>query len=133
MARPGRSSTRANPRPALLKLAKTYAQLLLHGDTVDVVEDKKVTIGGRTGHTYAVRAGYRDVVNQPAFLRITVLTAPEGAQRRAAGPRAPRRPGLAARDRHDHGGCAIALTRHDGEDLAASARLVGRSDYSEAT
>ncbi|WP_061296889.1 hypothetical protein [Herbidospora cretacea] len=78
MARPGEKLDAADPRPALLKLAKTYSQLLLHGDTVDVVDDEKVATGGRTGHTYAVRASYRDVVNQPAFLRVTVLTAPEG-------------------------------------------------------
>ncbi|GLX98166.1 hypothetical protein [Herbidospora sp. NBRC 101105] len=78
MARPGDKLDAADPRPALLKLAETYSRLLLHGDTIDVVEDKKVEIGGRTGHTRAVRAGYRDVVNQPAFLRVTVLTAEEG-------------------------------------------------------
>ncbi|WP_066373354.1 hypothetical protein [Herbidospora mongoliensis] len=78
MARPGDKLDAGNARPALLRLAETYGRLLLHGDTVDVVEDKKVSVGGRTGHTRAVRAVYRDVVNQPSFLRITVLTAPEG-------------------------------------------------------
>ncbi|GAB1820737.1 hypothetical protein [Herbidospora sp. RD11066] len=78
MARPGEKFDAGDPRPATVRIAETYSRLLLHGDTVDVVEDEKVTIGGRTGHTRAVRAVYRDVVNQPAFLRVTVLTAPEG-------------------------------------------------------
>nr|WP_062335914.1 hypothetical protein [Herbidospora sakaeratensis] len=78
MARPGEKLDAADPRPALLKLAETYSRLLLQGDTVDVIEDEKVEIGGRTGHTRAMRAEYRDVVNQPAFLRVTVLTAEEG-------------------------------------------------------
>ncbi|WP_214106540.1 hypothetical protein [Acrocarpospora catenulata] len=78
MARPGDPVDPSALRPALVDLTDLYARLLLHGDKLDVVEDKAVTIGGRAGHTRALRAEYTDVVNQPAFLRVTLLTAPSG-------------------------------------------------------
>lgn len=78
MARPGERVDPPNLRSAVVDLSDLYSQLLLHGDTVSVVDDQAVTVNGRPGHTRAVRAEYRDVVNEPAFMRVTVLTRPEG-------------------------------------------------------
>ncbi|GAA0429655.1 hypothetical protein Acor_40500 [Acrocarpospora corrugata] len=78
MLRPGDPLDAAAIRPELVELTELYSRLLLHGDTVDVVEDKAITVDGRTGHTRALHAEYRDVVNRPAFLRVTILTAPAG-------------------------------------------------------
>ncbi|WP_165977418.1 hypothetical protein, partial [Nonomuraea diastatica] len=50
--------------------AELYSRLLLKGDRVTVVEDKQLP----GGHTRALRAEYRDVVNRPAFLRVMLLT-----------------------------------------------------------
>ncbi|MFC6082259.1 hypothetical protein [Sphaerisporangium aureirubrum] len=74
MTRPGDSVAVSGPRAATLSLTELYARLLLHGDTVDVVDDRPVETGGYTGHSRALRAGYSDVVNRPAYLRVTVLT-----------------------------------------------------------
>jgi hypothetical protein len=49
--------------------AEVYSDLLLKGDKVEVVEDKALA----QGHTRALRAQYLDVVNRPAFLRVTLL------------------------------------------------------------
>ncbi|GAA4563512.1 hypothetical protein [Planotetraspora kaengkrachanensis] len=78
MARPEVHVDPAGLAPAVRDLSDLYAKLLLHGDEVTVVDDRDVTIGGRPGHTRAVRAEYRDVVNQPAFMRVTLLTRPDG-------------------------------------------------------
>ncbi|WP_084960660.1 hypothetical protein [Thermoactinospora rubra] len=51
--------------------ASQYASLMLQGDRVSVVTD--------TPATRAVRAEYTDVVNRPAYLRVTLLTRPRGA------------------------------------------------------
>ncbi|WP_219461817.1 hypothetical protein [Nonomuraea rhizosphaerae] len=50
--------------------AELYSRLLLKGDKVEVVEDKEIA----QGHTRALRAQYADVVNRPAFLRVTLLS-----------------------------------------------------------
>ncbi|WP_188190676.1 hypothetical protein [Nonomuraea sp. SYSU D8015] len=50
--------------------AELYSRLLLKGDRVSVVEDKEIP----QGHTRALRAEYQDVVNRPAFLRVTLIT-----------------------------------------------------------
>ncbi|WP_165959479.1 hypothetical protein, partial [Nonomuraea longispora] len=55
---------------AAKEAAELYSRLLLKGDRVTVVEDKKLP----DGHTRALRAEYRDVVNRPAFLRVMLLT-----------------------------------------------------------
>ena len=74
MARPGESVAVSGPKAATLELADLYGRLLLHGDTVDVVDDRPVTVAGYTGHSRALRASYTDVVNRPAYLRVTLLT-----------------------------------------------------------
>jgi len=61
-------------RAATTELSDLYARLLLHGDEVKVVDDTEITVGARTGHTRALRAEYRDVVNRPAYLRVVLLT-----------------------------------------------------------
>ncbi|GAA1261131.1 hypothetical protein GCM10009677_10700 [Sphaerisporangium rubeum] len=78
MTRPGDPVAVSGPRAAALSLTELYARLLLHGDTVDTVDDRPVETGGYTGHSRALRAGYSDVVNRPAYLRVTVL-AKDGA------------------------------------------------------
>ncbi|OPG12038.1 hypothetical protein [Microbispora sp. GKU 823] len=78
MARPGDRVDPPNLRSAVIDLSDLYTQLLLHGDKVEVLDDRAVTVGGRPGHTRAVRAEYTDVVNEPAFMRVTLLTRPEG-------------------------------------------------------
>jgi hypothetical protein len=76
MARP--ATVQGELRAGLLDLTDLYARLLLHGDTVDVADDRSVTVGGWPGHTRALRAQYKDVVNRPAYLRVTLVTGPEG-------------------------------------------------------
>ncbi|GGO15232.1 hypothetical protein GCM10010116_30560 [Microbispora rosea subsp. aerata] len=78
MARPGNRVDPPNLRSAVIDLSDLYTQLLLHGDKVEVLDDRAVTVGGRPGHTRAVRAEYTDVVNEPAFMRVTLLTRPDG-------------------------------------------------------
>ncbi|MGW5264313.1 hypothetical protein ACWEQG_25350 [Microbispora sp. NPDC004025] len=78
MARPGDRVDPPNLRSAVIDLSDLYTQLLLHGDKVEVLDDRAVTVGGRPGHTRAVRAEYTDVVNEPAFMRVTLLTRPDG-------------------------------------------------------
>ncbi|WP_248960477.1 hypothetical protein [Sphaerisporangium perillae] len=79
MTRPGESVAVSGPRAATLELADLYGRLLLHGDTVDVVDDRSITVGGYTGHSRALRATYTDVVNQPSYLRVTLLTKGDGS------------------------------------------------------
>ncbi len=78
MARPGDPVDPPHLRSAVIDLTDLYTRLLLHGDDVEVVDDHAVTVNGRPGHTRAIRAEYRDVVNEPAFLRVTLLTRPDG-------------------------------------------------------
>ncbi|MBP2705236.1 hypothetical protein JOL79_15575 [Microbispora sp. RL4-1S] len=78
MARPGEGVDPPNLRSAVIDLSELYARLLLQGDDVEVVDDRAVTVNGRPGHTRAVRATYSDVVNEPAFMRVTLLTRPDG-------------------------------------------------------
>ncbi|MFE3453187.1 hypothetical protein ACFXJ8_30115 [Nonomuraea sp. NPDC059194] len=59
---------------ATAEAAELYARLLLHGDKVTVVADAPITIGPYGGHTRSLRAEYKDVVNQPAYLRVMLLT-----------------------------------------------------------
>ncbi|MEQ4718697.1 hypothetical protein [Nonomuraea sp. B19D2] len=59
-----------NAEKATAEAAELYSRLLLKGDRVTVVENKELP-GGRTR---ALRAEYQDVVNRPAFLRVTLLT-----------------------------------------------------------
>ncbi|MEV0582275.1 hypothetical protein [Nonomuraea sp. NPDC050310] len=54
----------------LKALATDYAALLLQGDRTSIVTDSAVT--------HAVRAEYDDVVNRPAYLRVTLLTPERG-------------------------------------------------------
>ncbi|MFG1753765.1 hypothetical protein [Streptosporangium sandarakinum] len=65
-------------RKETVRLADLYGRLLLHGDEVKVVEDREVTVGGRTGYSRTLRAEYRDVVNRPAYLRVVFLTGQTG-------------------------------------------------------
>lgn len=78
MARPEERVDPPNLRSVVIELSDLYARLLLHGDETEVVDDRAVTINGRPGHTRAVRAAYRDVVNEPAFMRVTLLTRSDG-------------------------------------------------------
>lgn len=78
MARPGDAVPPAGLRQAALELTDLYARLLLHGDKVTVVDDRGLTVNGRTAHTRSLRAEYRDVVNRPSYLRVTVLGGGEG-------------------------------------------------------
>jgi hypothetical protein len=55
---------------AVKEAATRYSRLLLKGDQVSVVEDEPVA----QGHTRALRASYDDIVNRPAYLRVTILT-----------------------------------------------------------
>ncbi|MEU4829175.1 hypothetical protein [Streptosporangium sp. NPDC023615] len=64
----------ADARAATTELSELYARLLLHGDDVKVVDDTEITVGPRTGYTRSLRAEYRDVVNRPSYLRVTLLT-----------------------------------------------------------
>lgn len=59
-----------DPKKATAQAAELYSRLLLKGDRVTVVDDRKLP----GGHTRALRAEYRDVVNRPAFLRVMLLT-----------------------------------------------------------
>ncbi|WP_433253253.1 hypothetical protein ACQPYK_09550 [Streptosporangium sp. CA-135522] len=68
----------ADARKAAVELADLYARLLLHGDEVEVVDERPVTVGGRTGYSRSLRAEYRDVVNRPAYLRVVFLTGAAG-------------------------------------------------------
>ncbi|MFD1936508.1 hypothetical protein ACFSKW_34045 [Nonomuraea mangrovi] len=61
---------------ATAEAAELYSRLLLHGDKVTVVEDRSIAIGPYSGHTRSLRAEYKDVVNQPAYLRVMLLTKP---------------------------------------------------------
>ncbi|MDH2430010.1 hypothetical protein [Sphaerisporangium sp. TRM90804] len=74
MTRPGDSVAVSGPKAATRELADLYSRLLLHGDTIDVLDDRAITVGRYAGHTRAVRARYSDVVNQPAYLRVALLT-----------------------------------------------------------
>jgi hypothetical protein len=78
MARPEEHVDAARLGPAVADLSNLYTRLLLHGDKIDVVEDHDITINGMPAHTRAVRAEYSDVVNQPAFMRVTLVTRPDG-------------------------------------------------------
>ncbi|MGW0193155.1 hypothetical protein [Nonomuraea sp. NPDC003201] len=69
MARPVTGAV-ADAKKATAEAAELYSRLLLKGDRVTVVEDKEFP----GGHTRALRAEYQDVVNRPAFLRVTLLT-----------------------------------------------------------
>ncbi|GLW05047.1 hypothetical protein Misp01_01770 [Microtetraspora sp. NBRC 13810] len=73
MARTGPDQGARPLREITLELAELYAGLLLHGDTVDVVHDGPVSVAGYPGHSRSVLAGYDDVVNRPAYLRVVVL------------------------------------------------------------
>ncbi len=79
-----------------LELAEQYSRLLLHGDRVIVVADRPVTVDGRAGHTRELRAEYRDVVNRPSYLRVTVLSAPGGGSTVLLGVAQPDTPGARA-------------------------------------
>jgi hypothetical protein len=63
----------ASPKKAAADAADLYSRLLLKGDRVALVDDRAVP----GGHTRAFRAEYRDVVNRPAHLRVTLLTRSE--------------------------------------------------------
>ncbi|MEV4286581.1 hypothetical protein AB0K40_13855 [Nonomuraea bangladeshensis] len=60
----------ADAKEATAEAAELYSRLLLKGDRVKVVEDRQIP----GGHTRALRAEYRDVVNRPAYLRVMLLT-----------------------------------------------------------
>ncbi|MFI6900980.1 hypothetical protein ACIBKY_06955 [Nonomuraea sp. NPDC050394] len=59
-------------RTMVADTAQLYSRLLLKGDKVDIVDDRALP----QGYTRALRAEYRDVVNRPAYLRVTLLTRP---------------------------------------------------------
>ncbi|MFG1942388.1 hypothetical protein [Nonomuraea sp. NPDC048826] len=65
----------ADPGKSVKDAVAHYAGLLLQGDRVQVVDDRPVA----RGHTRAVRAQYDDVVNRPAYLRVTLVTHGGGA------------------------------------------------------
>jgi len=78
MARPAEPVDPAELRTTVLELSDLYSRLLLHGDQIAVVDDHALTVGDSKGYTQALQAEYQDVVNQPAFLRVTLLTSPDG-------------------------------------------------------
>ncbi|MER7206661.1 hypothetical protein ABT340_06285 [Streptosporangium sp. NPDC000239] len=67
-----------DPAKTAAGLADLYGRLLLHGDEVKVVDDRAVTVNGRTGRSRSLRAEYHDVVNRPAYLRLVLLTGKGG-------------------------------------------------------
>ncbi|MEV4222829.1 hypothetical protein [Nonomuraea sp. NPDC049725] len=69
MARPVTGAP-ADPAGAVKEAAERYSELLLKGDRVTVVSDEPLALG----HTRALRAEYDDVVNRPAYLRVTLVT-----------------------------------------------------------
>ncbi|WP_049561126.1 hypothetical protein [Nonomuraea sp. SBT364] len=69
MARPVPGEA-ADPAKAAKEAAERYSDLLLKGDRVTVVADEPLA----RGHTRALRAEYDDVVNRPAYLRVTLVT-----------------------------------------------------------
>ena len=73
MTRPGDPLRAAELRAKAEELGRMYARLLLHGDKVEVVDDRSLTVNGRAAHTRSLRAEYQDVVNQPAYLRVMVI------------------------------------------------------------
>lgn len=60
----------ADAKQAVFDASELYSRLLLMGDRVTIVEDRATP----QGHTRALRAEYQDVVNRPAYLRVTLLT-----------------------------------------------------------
>lgn len=72
MARPGPALGERKLDEHARDHAELYSRLLLHGDTVDVVDDRPLTVAGQPGHSRALRAEYTDVVNRPAYLRVVV-------------------------------------------------------------
>lgn len=73
MTRPGDAVRPSELREAARELGEVYSRLLQHGDKVTVVDDRSLTVNGRAAHTRALRAEYRDVVNQPSYLRVMVI------------------------------------------------------------
>ncbi|TYB67158.1 hypothetical protein FXF51_14790 [Nonomuraea sp. PA05] len=69
MARPVQGPVE-DAEKATREAAELYSRLLLRGDRVTVVEDRRLP----DGHTRALRAEYQDVVNRPAYLRVMLLT-----------------------------------------------------------
>ncbi|MGI5283389.1 hypothetical protein ACQEVF_08660 [Nonomuraea polychroma] len=69
MARPVPAGV-VDAEEATAEAAELYSRLLLKGDRVSIVEDKEIP----GGHTRALRAEYRDVVNRPAFMRVMLIT-----------------------------------------------------------
>jgi hypothetical protein len=69
MARPMHESV-PDLAKAVKEAAARYSRLLLKGDQVSVVKDEPVA----QGHTRALRASYDDIVNRPAYLRVTIIT-----------------------------------------------------------
>lgn len=69
MARPF-TEPAGDQEKAVSQAAELYSRLLLKGDKVTVVEDRALP----QGRTRALRAEYKDVVNRPAFLRVTLVT-----------------------------------------------------------
>ncbi|MEV4801186.1 hypothetical protein AB0K18_14370 [Nonomuraea sp. NPDC049421] len=57
-------------KKATAQATELYSKLLLKGDRVTVVDDRRT----QDGHTRALRAEYRDVVNRPAYLRVMLVT-----------------------------------------------------------
>ncbi|NUR88809.1 MAG: hypothetical protein HOY71_32380 [Nonomuraea sp.] len=81
VARNGPALVMARPVPAVtdarqdvFEASELYSRLLLKGDRVTIVEDRSIP----GGHTRALRAEYQDVVNRPAYLRVTLLTRSSG-------------------------------------------------------
>ena len=81
VARSGIALVMARPIPvvtdakqAVFDASELYSRLLLKGDRVTIVEDKPLP----GGHTRVLRAEYQDVVNRPAYLRVTLLTRSSG-------------------------------------------------------
>ncbi|SDQ95799.1 hypothetical protein [Thermostaphylospora chromogena] len=72
MVRAGPPLKEETARDAAVRLAELYSRLLLHGDRVQVEDDRPVTLAGFRGHGRALRAQYTDVVNRPAHLRVVV-------------------------------------------------------------
>ncbi|MGR6923256.1 hypothetical protein ACU635_54140 [[Actinomadura] parvosata] len=69
MARPVQAPVK-DPGKATEEAAGLYSRLLLKGDRVTVIEDRRLP----GGHTRALRAEYAGGTNRPAYLRVMLLT-----------------------------------------------------------
>ena len=64
----------SDPAQAITDAARLYGKLILNADDMITVENRSITLGAYTGFTRSLRAEYEEVVNQPVYLRVMMLT-----------------------------------------------------------